>query len=227
MKKKSLGLTLAAMIGMAAFVMPSHAEGISVGGDVGIYSSYVWRGFSGTDATSIQGDLAVDGGNGFSANVWFAAPLTGDSEQPVTEFDYTIDYSGEAGDFSYSVGFIYYAYLNQSDWNTGEVYVSAGYGPVSITYYNAVVGDDNGWDGDGYLNLAAGTSVSGFDLGASLGYYMPDVGDSELGHIDLSISKDVTIGDATMTPSLTVSIPLYDAAPDDTNQVVAGVNFAF
>ncbi len=218
------------MAGMLSLVsMPVKAEGISIGGDIGVYSQYMWRGMQQTGSSSIQGDLGADFGNGLSANVWFAS-LNSNS----TEFDFTVDYSGEVGDLSYSVGFIYYSYLNGASGNAGEVYVGVGYGPVSITYYNAVMANSgaDGWKKDAYVDIALGHSVAEFDIGANLGFYLPDTTTAfpttknELGHVDLSLSKDIEVGGATMTPSIMVSVPTFTGKTVN-SQVVVGVNFAY
>ncbi|GAV20940.1 hypothetical protein MMIC_P1918 [Mariprofundus micogutta] len=239
LKKKYLPMMMAAgLMTTGLATTAAQAEGMSVGGDVGVFSQYMWRGMQASSTASVQGDLGVDAGNGLSANVWFAAPLgnsaTGGN---TTEFDFTIDYSGEVGDLSYSLGFIYYAYLNGASANTGEAYAGVGYGPLSVTYYNAVLANAGGWQKDAYVDVALGHSMGGFDFGANFGFYLPstDVANptafpttkKELGHVDLSLSKDVTVGDVTMTPSLMVSIPTYTGKPKNANQFVAGVNFAY
>jgi len=233
---KKLGLTLA-MIMSAGFAaaIPAQASDSAVAGDIGIYSQYMWRGMQASAGTSVQGDYGIDISGGLSANVWFAAPLgntvTGGN---TTEFDYTLDYSGEAGGVSYSVGAIAYTYLNAAAGNATEVYAGVGVGPVSATYYYAIQGS---WKKDAYLDVALSQSLGGFDLGADFGIYLPSTSAANptafptskngLGHIDLSISKDVTVGDATMSPSLMISTPQYSGKPKNANQVVAGVNFSY
>jgi len=231
---KKLGLTLA-MIMSAGFAaaIPAQAGDSAVSGDIGVYSQYMWRGVQqDTGASSVQGDLGADIGGGLSANVWFASS-TGAAAANLTEFDYTLDYSGEAGGISYSMGAIAYTYLNGASGNTTEVYAGVGFGPVSATYYYAVQGF---WKKDAYLDVALSQSLGGFDLGADFGVYLPRKGKASpnylttkngLGHIDLSISKDVTVGDATMSPSLMISTPQYSGKPKNANQVVAGVNFSY
>jgi len=235
---KKLGLTLAMMmsVGFAA-AMPAQASDSAVSGDMGVYSQYMWRGMQQTQGTSVQGDYGMDVGGGLSANVWFAAPLGNNNAVQngnKTEFDFTVDYSGEAGGISYSMGAIAYTYLNAAAGNATEVYAGVGLGAVSATYYYAVQGS---WKKDAYLDVAVAQSLGGFDLGADFGIYLPSTSTANptgfpttkngLGHIDLSISKDVTVGDATMTPSLMISTPQYSGKPKNANQVVAGVNFSY
>ena len=240
---KKLGLTLAMIMSAGFAAMPAQAGDSAVAGDIGVYSQYMWRGMQASAGTSVQGDYGLDIGGGLSANVWFAAPLgnvapankqganVGGNK---TEFDYTVDYSGEAGGVSYSVGAIAYTYLNGAAGNATEVYAGVGFGPVSATYYYAVAGS---WKKDAYLDVALSQSLGGFDLGADFGVYLASTSAAKsnefpttkngLGHIDLSVSKDVSVGDATMSPSLMISIPQYSGKPKNANQVVAGVNFAY
>ena len=234
---KKLGLTLAMIMSVGFAAIPAQAGDSVVAGDIGIYSQYMWRGMQQTQGTSVQGDYGLDIGGGLSANVWFAAPLGNNNAVQngnKTEFDYTVDYSGEAGGVSYSVGAIAYTYLNAAAGNATEVYAGVGFGSVSATYYYAVAGS---WKKDAYLDVAVSQSLAGFDLGADFGVYLPSTSTANptgfpttkkgLGHIDLSVSKDVSVGDATMSPSLMVSFPQYSGKPKNANQVVAGVNFAY
>jgi uncharacterized protein (TIGR02001 family) len=240
-KKSLLTMVMAAMIGLTTTT--AKAEELNISGDIGVFSQYVWRGMvQGSAGSSVQGDLGADIVDGLSANVWFATPI-GAGANSTTEFDWTIDYSGEVEGISYSAGYIYYSYLNGSAGNTGEAYASLGYGPVSVAYYYATNSNKGGWKKGSYLSADIGTSVKGFDLGATIGFYFgkADTATSVnvypttkkgLGHVDLSISKDVTISDVTMTPSLMVSIPTWKDAitnkrPTNGNLVVAGVNFAY
>ncbi len=233
---------------MGAGAIRAQADDSGISGDIGVYSQYMWRGMQQTSGASVQGDLGTDIAGGLSANVWFSAPLGNNANGGNnTEFDWTIDYSGEISGIGYSLGYIFYSYLNNATGNTGEVYAGLGYGPVSVTYYYATNSSKGGWKKNAYLDVALSHSIGGFDLGADFGFYFGKASTAVpaehinefpttrkgLGHVDLSISKDVAIGDnVTMTPLLMVSIPTWKAVapatrPNNTNQVVAGVNFAY
>ena len=236
MKKTVFGTVAAGMLAMGGMAGVAQAEGLSVAGDMGVYSQYMWRGMQQTQGASVQGDFAVDIAKGLSANVWFATPLGNNvNGGNKTEFDWTVDYSGEVNNFSYSVGGIFYSYLNNGAGNAGEIYAGVGYGPVSITYYYALAGS---WKKDAYIDAALSQSVGGFDLGADFGFYLPSTAAANptgfpttkksLGHVDLSVSKDVSLADGvTMTPSLMISTPMYSGKPKNANQVVAGINFSY
>jgi len=245
MKKMWIAAAMAAWLGVGASVSDAQAGDLAVSGDIGVYSQYVWRGMQQTPNASVQGDLGVAlGDSGLSANVWFASlnnNAAGGGQQ--TEFDWTVDYSTEVNGISASVGYIYYSYLNNAVANTGEVYAGLGFGPVSATYYYAVHSNRQGWKKSSYLDLGLSGNLGGFNLGADFGFYFgkKDTATSVnefpttkkgLGHVDLSISKDVELSGLTVTPSLLVSIPTWKAAnggtrPHNANQVVAGVNIAY
>lgn len=221
--------TSALLLGMGLMASAAQAEDVAINGDIGVFSQYMWRGMQQTPNASVQGDLNIDSGMGLSANVWFAS-LAG----PSTEFDFTVDYSGEFGDIGYSVGAIAYTYLNAAAGNATEVYAGLGYGPVSATYYYTVAGS---WKKDAYVDVGLGHSLMGYDLAANFGFYLPssDVANptafpttkNELGHVDIAISKDIEISDITFTPSFMVSFPTYTAAPSNSTQFVGGLNVAF
>ncbi|RME40284.1 MAG: hypothetical protein D6794_02485 [Deltaproteobacteria bacterium] len=226
---------MAGLFGLSLFSNAACAQDLNIKGDMGVFSQYMWRGMQASPNASVQGDLGVDAGNGLSANVWFAAPLGNvASGGNATEFDFTVDYSGEVSGLSYSVGAIGYTYLNAASGNAAELYLGVGYGPASLTYYYAVSGS---WKKDAYLDLGLSTSLFGFDLGADFGFYLPSrsaanptafpTTKNELGHVDLSVSKDVDIAGVTMTPSLLMSIPTYTGKPKNANQFVAGLNFSY
>jgi len=249
MRKSLLGMLMAGMMGMGAGAIEAQAGDAGISGDIGVYSHYVWRGMpqTTTNRASVQGDLGVEIVDGLSANVWFASEAAGTTATTTaTEFDWTLDYSGEISDVSYSLGYIYYSYLNATSGNTGEVYFGLGYGPLAVTYYYATNSNKGGWKKNSYLDVALSHNLAGFDLGADFGFYMgkdPTVpvdhinefgnASNGLGHVDLSISKDVAIAEGvTMTPSLMVSIPTAkdrttNQRANNANQVVAGVNFSY
>ncbi len=232
MKSKLTNYAIALTLGTGLMTVsaPAQAGEMEVSADVGVYSSYVWRGtkYSG-DAPSVQGDFGMEFTEGLSGNVWYATNLVGN----VTEFDYTLDYSGEAGGIGYSVGVIAYRFLNQKSANTLEVYAGVSAGPASLTVYY----DTDLFKKDMYIEAGVDGELGSFAGSATVGYVMPDVGKSEVSNVTLGVSKDFELNSGIIaSPSFTYVAGLgpnkgVKAANGDTSskgdQIVAGINFAY
>lgn len=259
MKKTLLGMTMAALL--TVMTMPSaQAEEMEFSGDIAVVSQYIWRGAPQTvDKVAVQGDIGVALG-GLSASIWasntFGATDPAFPGRDAIEFDWTVDYSGSFDAFGYSVGAIYYQYLRASDADFLEIYAGISYdAPISpsVTVYYTVVDSDlplNNLNaaGDIWIDFGVSTQYEGFDLSATLSYVSYDGDPSRaadiaagqfedgLSLITLGVSKDFKVSDLTVTPSLTIYIPIASDALDGQkyiyntqaqNDFVFGVNIAF
>ncbi|HKJ61654.1 MAG TPA: TorF family putative porin [Hyphomicrobiales bacterium] len=252
--KKIITQISALLLSMGIMASAAQAEDLSVSGDIGVVSQYVWRGVPQTSSkAAVQGDLGVALG-GLSASVWFsnayASPNPQFAGHDVVEFDWTVDYSGDIGEtgLGYSVGAIGYTYLYDSSSNFPEIYGGLSYGPVSLTaYYNISDSANKAYlSGDLWIDLGASASVAGFDLSGTLSYAnwkndtvnRPVASSFKDGFnlVTVGVSKDLAVSDVTVTPSLTVTVPVIgkDAANNRniygvaaTEEFVAGVNFSY
>jgi len=237
LKKKYLPVVMAGLLtsGFGAAAQ-AQAEEVSVAGDIGVASQYVWRGAVQKGTTAVQGDLGVSY-EGFSASGWFsnsyASPEPQFAGKEVIEFDWTADYSGSVEDFGYSIGGIYYTYLYDSHSNFVEAYAGISYDAVvspSLTVYYTAKGNLNGFykTGDIWVDLGLSTSVAGFDLSGTASYvnWKSDAVKRPLGGagqdmykngislVQLGISKDIEAGGVTITPSMGVTIPVIAKSSD-------------
>jgi len=254
MKKVSVpGLMLAALLGLSS--VPAHAEDTSVGGDIGVYNQYVWRGLTQTSGkAAVQGDIAV-GYGGLSASAWFsnayASPAPQFAGRDVVEFDWGLDYSGAFGDLGYSVGGFYYTYLYDSASNFPEAYVGLSYDALispSATVYVNLAGSTNFTylAGDAWIDAALGASLAGLDLSAGVSFAVwatdavnrvtTDNFKDGIQVVTVGLSKDVPMGDVMLTASLTGTIPVVSDSVDGQkriygtvaeNEVVFGLNLAY
>jgi len=202
MKSKLSKYALGLMMGMGLMGMNTTvqaADSVSMFADIGGYSQYIFRGAgqgldaSGNGTASLQGDVGIEHESGVSANVWFATGVNGAAGTgSETEFDFTVDYSGEAGDIGYSVGYIAYVYTD-STLDVNEFYIGGSYDIASLTAY---IGD-----GYNYIEGGVGSSVADmFDASLSVGYET----NAKTTHTTFGASKDFDMESFTMTPSLTV-----------------------
>jgi uncharacterized protein (TIGR02001 family) len=257
MKKSYLATISALMLVLVAGNMKVQAEEVSIAGDIGVASQYVWRGSVQKGQPAVQGDLGVSY-EGLSVSAWFSNSYTSPDPQTlgkeVIEFDFTADYSGSVGDVGYSVGGIYYTYLYDSHSNFVEGYAGISYdAPVSpsVTVYYTAKGVDSGFykTGDIWVDLGLSTSVAGFDFSGTASFVSwktdavnratvagVDKYKNGVSLIQLAISKDVEVGTVTITPSIGVSIPVIGKSSDGEryiyggavkNEFIAAVNFAY
>lgn len=257
LKKSYLTTITASMLILAAGNMQAQAEEISISGDIGVASQYVWRGAVQKGQPAVQGDLGVSVA-GLSVSAWFSnsylSPEPQFAGKDVIEFDFTADYSGSVGDVGYSAGGIYYTYLYDAHSNFVEAYAGISYdAPVSpsVTVYYTAKGVDSGFykTGDIWVDLGFSTSVAGFDLSGTASFVSwktdaakrPVVGGVDkyrngVSLVQLAISKDVELGDVIITPSIGISVPVIGKSSDGEryiyggavkNEFIAAVNIAY
>ncbi|MDQ6992205.1 MAG: TorF family putative porin [Mariprofundus sp.] len=259
MSKQKLHITIAiaSMMGLFATTATAEESGLSIGGDIGMASQYVWRGAMQKGTAAVQGDVSLSY-DGFSTSAWFSnsyiSPDPQSAGKEVVEFDFTADYSGSVGDLGYSVGGIYYTYMRDSNSNFGEVYGGISYDAVvspSLTVYYTAKGVTSGFykTGDLWVDLGLSTSVAGFDISGTASYvkWKKDVTNrptvagfnqykNGFSLVQLGISKDIAVADTTITPSITFYVPTIGKSSDGnryiyatkaTNEFVASVNIAY
>ena len=214
MKLKNYAMALMLGMGLAGVTTTAQAaDDISVFADIGIQSQYIWRADpQGSGHASLQGDVGVEHESGLSANVWFGTGVNGAAGAGAeTEFDFTVDYSGEVDDLGYSVGYIAYKYTD-STLDFDEVYAGVSYDIASLTAYYTATNKNL------YTELAAGTTVADmFDASFAFGINSPDVG-SSTNHVTLGASKDFD--------NITANLTIADTKASGT-EFAAGVNYAF
>jgi uncharacterized protein (TIGR02001 family) len=201
----TLGMTALGGVTIAA---PAAAE---VTGNIGVVSQYIFRGYVEDDRTSLQGGLDYAHDSGFYAGTWWSTLSYGASNN--NEVDLYAGYAGEAGDFGYDVGVLYFYYTGDGDGdedgNVPELYAAGSVGPFSLSANYAA--DDATWTNEGDIYLNAGYSAdlpNDFGFGVSVGYYayekdgefLPETADSSSGALrDTTISLTHPLGDAEMS----------------------------
>ncbi|MDQ7001198.1 MAG: TorF family putative porin [Ghiorsea sp.] len=111
MKLKNYAMALMVGMGLVGITTTAQAgSDMSVFADIGAQSQYIWRADpQGGGKASIQGDIGVQHESGLSANIWFGTGVNGAAGTgKETEFNFTVDYSGEVDELGYSVGYIAY-----------------------------------------------------------------------------------------------------------------------
>ncbi len=216
------------VVGIAALTFGSlpalAADGpLSISADVGVFSQYIWRGYTLSDESIViqpSVTLGYDdyGLDGFSLNVWgnFDTDYF-DTGTDYNETDITLSYEWSYEIIDFGVGYIYYD-LDGGD--TQELYFSAsfeGYLNPTFTFYRDVQAF-KGW----YVNIGIGhtydvMNLIDLDLSASMGYYsLNDDGYNGLHDANVSASTTFAINDnMSITPSLSYIWAISSDAKDE------------
>ncbi|NQZ79979.1 MAG: hypothetical protein HRT52_03070 [Colwellia sp.] len=146
MKKSILSIALTSLLASTAFTSTQAlaVEGLSA--NVAMTSNYLWRGLEQTNgAAAISGGIDYAADSGFYVGTWTSNADWADGMTYELDF-----YGGFGGDInesvSYDVGFIYYAYPDETsgDADFSEIYANLSFGALTIGV--AVLTDGEGAD---------------------------------------------------------------------------------
>lgn len=193
-------LVTLAVVGSCLSSQAALADSISA--NVSVANNYIWRGLTQTmNEPAISGGIDYASDSGFYAGTWVSNVKYEEEDAYSYEHDVYFGFSGEAGDISYDVGYLYYNYDANAGYDFGEVYGSIGYGNFSATLSvlaNAEPdegpGEDFGFGQATYLSLDYGFAVeSGTEIGFHLGHHQGDFVESFNGVTDSYIDYGVTV----------------------------------
>jgi uncharacterized protein (TIGR02001 family) len=166
----------------AAAAVPAHANELTA--NASVTNNYIWRGLTqSTNEPAVQGGFDFGHDSGFYIGTW----VSNVQYESDDAFSYEHDmYAGFAGSFgenwTYDVGYLYYNYDNQADFDFGEVYATIGFKDFSFTGYaltntEADEGPNQDFDAFGTYYLSADygfTVLNGLDVGLHVGYHDGD-----------------------------------------------------
>ena len=178
-------LTLASLTAQAQTATPAPAAAAEVksdwtiSGNAGLFSDYRFRGISQTDKKpAIQGGIDIAHASGFYVGNWNSNVDSGFYNGANLEMDFYGGYKMSAGPVALDFGILYYYYPGSGAGGTTkidntELYVSAGFGPVSAKYSQAVSDFFSAPDSKGSWYLEGNGSfevMTGFSIVGHLGY---------------------------------------------------------
>jgi len=222
-----------AILPVVFMALSAQAEEVVVAADLGIFSQHVTRGLSYTDGKpAVQGDVAVVYDN-ITTWVWFSnaypSPEAKFAERDVIELDWGIDYAGQAGAVGYGIGARYYTYQFDAQSNFPEANVSLTFdAPLapSLTAFITLADSKNKavLAGDLWLEAAWSKEMPSATLSfvASYAHWATDALNRPdqnyfkdgLALASLGVSKNISIGDVVLTPSLKATFPLISDSAD-------------
>ncbi len=227
--KKTTTLPVAMLLtGVAAF-QPSFADELSANATV--TNNYLWRGLTQTENNAaVQGGIDWAGDSGFYAGTW----VSNVSYAPGDVFNYEHDlyagFSGGNDTFTWDVGYLYYNYDSNAEFDFGEIYGSIGYGPFEFsanilanTEADEAPGQDFGFGEAVYLSADYGYELaSGVQLGLHVGWHDGDFVDAFNGvtgdyyDYNVSLSKG---GFSFLLSSTNADGPSADAGGLDNDEI--------
>ena len=177
--KKSL--TAAAVVTAGLMAAPTYADSFSA--NASVTNNYIWRGLTQTtNEPAIQGGIDYGHDSGFYVGTWVSNVQYASDDVYSYEHDMYLGFSGEAGGFSYDIGYLYYNYDEEAEFDFGEVYGTIGVGGFSFSAYVLTnteadeVGDQDFSAGETYyLSADYGFEVgNGIEIGLHVGYHDGD-----------------------------------------------------
>lgn len=202
--KTSIQKTLLAVAVSSAALLTSAPSFAELSANVSVTNNYIWRGLTQTtNEPAVQGGIDYADESGFYAGTWVSNVQYASDDVYSYEHDLYFGFSGESGDFTYDVGYLYYNYDAEAEFDFGEIYGTVGYGGFSATLYllanteaDEGEGQDFGFAQASYVSLDYGMPVaSGAELGLHVGYHQGDFAEAfngVEGYADwaVSIAKD-------------------------------------
>jgi uncharacterized protein (TIGR02001 family) len=213
--KLKMAVMGALMVPVVPVVAEEHASEWGVSGNVGLYSDYVFRGYTQTiNEPALQGGFDLEHSSGFYAGVWASnvdwTVEGGSMEENSMEIDVYAGFSGSFGDSgaSWDVGILQFLYPGKDttpssgmEADATELYASIGYdfGAFSAALTNYHVISNDAWafgdmDGENYTHLGIDVPVGdALTLSASVGHQT--IGDSKYDYTDWKINAEYALND--------------------------------
>ena len=144
---KIIKLSLAVALATTVAFADGEKSDLGISANVAMTTNYIWRGMTQTrDSAAVQGGFDLDY-KGFYAGVWGSNVTFKDNNNASMELDAYGGYASEIYGIGYDLGYIQYAYPNDSKAsNFGEAYasISKDFDVVALSakYYVGVSTDD-------------------------------------------------------------------------------------
>ncbi|QCZ94811.1 TorF family putative porin [Salinimonas iocasae] len=203
MRKTLLAPVVASLIAAGLVSAPSHADELTA--NVSVTNNYIWRGLTQTtNEAAVQGGIDYAHDSGFYAGTWASNVQYGADDVYSYEHDLYAGFAGEAQGFSYDVGYLYYNYDAEAEFDFGEIYGTVGYDALSLSLYvlanteaDEAPGQDFGFGKATYVSLDYAMPImNGTELGLHVGHHQGDFAEAFNGLTDsyvdwaVSLSKD-------------------------------------
>jgi uncharacterized protein (TIGR02001 family) len=160
----SSAVTGALLVGTAGF-STAQAE---LEFNAGAFSDYILWGTSASDNNAVvQGGIDYGHESGFYLGTWVSTLGDGDGQ----EVDLYGGYVFSAGEVEIDLGYLYYYYPALDDFDYGDLFAQASYGPLYASVNYALHAQDSDYEGSIVFKFGGGVEVMpGISLDGELGY---------------------------------------------------------
>ena len=202
--KTTISRTTKTAVILPAALMCALASNANAGewsANASVTSNYIWRGLTQTENESaVQGGIDYAADSGFYVGTWASNVNYGAGDVYSYEHDVYAGYAFSTGDISWDVGYLYYNYDSEAEFDFGEVYVGMGLGDFSIQYNllanteaDEAEGQDFGFGEAYYLSLDYGFELTnGVGVGLHIGHHDGDFAEAFNGNASGYTDYNVT-----------------------------------
>lgn len=194
--------TLSMAAGLMTLAAASNVSAQEWSANAAVSNNYIWRGLTQSEnAPAVSGGIDYAGDNGFYAGTW----VSNVSYAPGDVFSYEHDiYAGISGEFAngvgWDVGYLYYNYDKEAEFDFGEIYGSLSVGGFSFglnvlanTEADEGPGQDFGFGQALYYSADYATEIKeGLELGLHIGFHDGDFNEAFNGvpgsYVDFGVS---------------------------------------
>lgn len=175
-------LTAAAIVAAGSLAAPTYADS-SFSANASVTNNYIWRGLTQTtNDAAVQGGIDFAHDSGFYLGTWVSNVEYAADDNYSYEHDMYAGWSGDLGPVSLDVGYLYYNYDDEADFDFGEVYATVGFGGFSASAYVLTnteadeVGDQDFDAGEAYyISIDYAFEIgNGIEIGLHGGYHDGD-----------------------------------------------------
>jgi uncharacterized protein (TIGR02001 family) len=218
---------IAAITALAGCAIAAPSQAGEWSANASMTNNYIWRGLTQSEnEAAVQGGIDYASDSGFYVGTWASNVNYGPSDVYSYEHDIYAGYAFEVEGISFDVGYLYYNYDKEANFDFGEIYASIGMGGFSVTGYvlanteaDEGPGQDFGFGSTYYISADYGFALSnGVEVGLHAGYHDGDFAEAfngtDGGYADynISVSKD---GFSFMITSTSVDGPAADGGYDN------------
>lgn len=219
---KPLALSLAVAAASAASVVPATAQA-GVSANVGVVSTYIYRGVQQTSDASASVGIDYENESGFYIGAWGADVGSGTDG---LEYDVYAGWSGEFEGVSLGLGVTTYQYTGDFDTSYNEYNLSVGYGPVEVGYAGGKWEDGavDGSDSD-YTDMYITADIEGVSLTYGVWDSDTDLDDNAVSRFEVGYGLELAKG---LEGSVTYIKSMHeDSSNDDEDYLVFGLSKSF